>query len=113
MKYYSEKTKKLYDTEKEILNAEKSFDEEELKKRATLEAEKARLAKIKENRAERAKEIDELLKQRKNIDDEIDKKIKAFIRDYGSYHRSFTLSDVVDDSFVRNFESYIKNLMKF
>ena len=62
MKFYSEKTKKFYETMDKALAAEKEFDVAEQQKIAAQEAEKKRVAELKEKRASRAKEIEELLK---------------------------------------------------
>lgn len=52
MKYYSELTKKAYDTEEDCINAEKMFAEEEARKKeeaSNLSKEKKELAKVIEN----------------------------------------------------------------
>lgn len=70
MKYYSEKLKKVFDDVKSLDKAEKEFDEKqaiELKK--------------KEERASRAKEVEDAWKKYQEL-------LKAFIKDYGSYHQS-------------------------
>lgn len=68
MKYYSDKLDKIFNEVKDLEEAEKAYDEKhalELKK--------------KEERAARAKEVDEA---RKTFLDLLDK----FIKDYGYYH---------------------------
>ena len=82
MKFYSEKTGKLYDTSKELKEAEKALEVEEQEK----EAQKAQ-------RAERAKENGGSVRginakgqgsmPRKKID-----KLTAFVKDYGAYHQT-------------------------
>lgn len=48
MKFYSEKLKKLFDTEKELTTAEKAVDEEQLKKQKAAEQKKAEANKVEE-----------------------------------------------------------------
>ena len=83
MKYYSEKLKKLFDKENELQKAEQDFDKKEaveLKKR--------------EERATRAKEVDEAYSHYLKL-------LKDFIKDYGSYHHTIKDNDfdVFFDSF--------------
>lgn len=82
MKYYSEKLKKLFDTEKEVKEAEKTFDEKE-----TLELKK------REERATRAKEIDEAYEHYLKL-------LKEFVKDYGSYHHTIKSNDF--DTLINN-----------
>ena len=96
MKYYSEKLHKLYPTEKELTAAEKEFDDAEAKKIAVQKAEEERMALLKKERATRAKEIDDLFKQRQKLEKTIDAKLKAFTKDYGAYHYSVTDGTLAD-----------------
>ena len=48
MKFYSEKLKKLFDTEKELVEAEKVVEEEQLKKQKAAEQKKAEASKVEE-----------------------------------------------------------------
>lgn len=83
MKYYSEKLKKLFDKENELQKAEQDFDKKEaveLKKR--------------EERATRAKEVDEAYSHYLKL-------LKDFIKDYGSYHHTIKDSDF--DVFLDSF----------
>lgn len=78
MKYYSEKLKKLFDTVEELKEAEKQFDEKEaleLKKR--------------EERAARAKEVDEAYQHYTEL-------MKKFIEDYGYYHKTYNDKNFID-----------------
>ena len=93
MKFYSEKTKKFYETMDKALAAEKEFDVAEQQKIAAQEAEKKRVAELKEKRASRAKEIEDLLKQKADLEKNIDAKLKAFTKDYGCFHRTYRISD--------------------
>ena len=85
MKYYSDKTKKLYNTEKELIKAEADLD-------VALVAEKEK----REKRSARAKEVEEAYKNYQKL-------LKEFIKDYGSYHMSLTDSDSVFDYFFNHF----------
>ena len=85
MKYYSEKTKNFYDTEKELNKAEEKFD-------VALAAEKEK----REQRSARAKEVEEAYKNYQKL-------LKDFIKDYGSYHMSLTSGDSIFDYFFNHF----------
>lgn len=78
MKYYSEITKKTYDTEYECLEAEKAVSDE------------------KAERKEAAARVDELMKvyldAKKAYYDELDK----FCKKFGSYHKTITSNDLTD-----------------
>lgn len=82
MKYYSEKTMKVYDKVEELNTAEKEYDE----------AHAAEIAKKKE-RKERAEEIDEARKQVIEAQKHYDELIDKFVKDYGSYHTTYTKND--------------------
>ena len=100
MKYYSEKLNKLFDSEEQLI-----AQEEEV---AKVEAEKAAKEKaLKENRAARAKEVQEAFEKAKEVNTEANKKLNDFIKDYGSYHCSF--SNVNDDN---NFWSLLDYFFK-
>ena len=82
MKYWSETLNKVFDTEAECQAAE----EEHAAKKAEAEARKNALV---EARANRAKEVEDAYKAavaaKKNYDD----LLKAFLKDYGSFHATF------------------------
>lgn len=78
MKYYSEKLKTVYDDVKSLELAEKDYDEKhavEIKK--------------KEERTQKAKEIEEAYKKYHAAYKEYAALVKAFVKEYGSYHVSF------------------------
>ena len=77
MKYYSEKTKKFYDTEEAVKAAEKEFDEKELE-----------AVKFKEERAQRAKAVDEAYDAAQKAIANYNKLLNDFIKDYKYYHYS-------------------------
>lgn len=86
MQYYSEKTKKLYKSENALVEAEKAYDEKnalQLKKR--------------EERATRAKEVDEAYQHYQEL-------LKKFLDDYGCYHRTDKKGDI---DFFQVFNDYI------
>ena len=75
MKYYSETLNKVFDTEDELKTAE----EEQEKKYAVQ-------LKKKEERAERAKEVEKAYKEYRKL-------LNAFIKDYGYYHQTLRDDD--------------------
>ncbi len=75
MKYYSEKTRKLYDNEKDLKNAELTLVKHEAEEKAK-----------REQRSARAKEVEEAFNNYKKL-------LDAFLKDYGSYHTTFTNSN--------------------
>lgn len=70
MRYYSDKTKKLYSTEDELKAAEVEYDD-------ALLAEK----KKREDREARAKEVNDAIKKANDL-------LKKFNEDYGPFHTS-------------------------
>ena len=95
MKFVSEITGKVYDTEKECIKAEKQFEEE--KKAAEL----AEL-KRKEERAIRAKEIEDARAKVVEAEKHYRELVKAFTEDFDSYHISITqknINDMFDEIF--------------
>lgn len=83
MKYYSDKTKKLYDKQEELEKAEREY--------YAKEAENKRLADVKRARA---KEIEDARKAMNDATKVYLDKIDAFTKDYGAFHwtESGTLS---------------------
>lgn len=77
MKYYSEKLKKLFDTTEELESAEKENEEKEM---AAL--------KLKEERAARAKEVDEAYEKAQKAIAEYNELLNEFVKDYKNYHYS-------------------------
>ena len=82
MKFYSEKTKKLYDDEKSLAEAEAALAEKEAK-----EAEKLKVKK------DEAKAVEEAYKKIKEAQKEYYKLRDAFIDKYGSFHMTYTDKD--------------------
>lgn len=90
-KFYSELTKKLYDTQEEAEKEEKAL---EAKNRLEL--------KKKEEKTARAKEIEEAYKKCVEANQQYVKLKNAFIKDYGSFHMTYTdkTPKVLEDPFT-------------
>ena len=82
MKFYSEKLNKLFDTEELCTEAETAHE------KALAEAESKKL-KLAEERANRAKEVEELYKAAIEAKKAYDEKLREFLKDYGSFHATF------------------------
>lgn len=82
MKYYSEKLKKVYDTVEQLQTAETEYDK----------AHAAEIAKQKERKA-RAEEIAAARKDLQNRQKKYNELVNQFIKDYGSYHATYTDED--------------------
>ena len=91
MKFYSEVTKRLYNTEKELVEAETKIKNAEAEKIA---AEKAK----KEARATRAKEVEKALKEASEAQSKAIKMLKDFTNDYGYFHMSYSTKEEEDAS---------------
>jgi len=78
LKYYSEKLSKLFDSEKELTEAE------------TAEVNK------KKARETRAKEVEDALAAAHEASDHAHKLLTAFCKDYGSYHTTIKDPDDLD-----------------
>jgi hypothetical protein len=92
MKYYSEKLNKVFDTEAELVAEEEKVE-------AAKVAKEKELAKYKEDRAAKAKEVEEayaaLTEARKNYD----KVLREFTNTYGAFHMSINANDLFDSFF--------------
>ena len=86
MRYYSDYLKKLYDSEKDLLAAEKAAKDAELKKKQDEEAKAA-------NKAARAKEVEAALKAATEAQNKANKLLKEFIKDYGWYHTTYSTAE--------------------
>ena len=84
MKYYSDKTKKIYDTVEDLQKAETEYDK----------AHAAEIAKQKERKA-RAEEINKARKELVDAQDRYNDLISKFVKDYGSYHTTYTDNDKI------------------
>ena len=86
MKFYSEVTKQLYDSENQLKLAEEKIKKAEAEK---LAAEKAK----KEARATRAKEVEKALKDANEAQAKAIQLLKDFTKDYGYFHMSYSTDD--------------------
>lgn len=81
MKYYSEITRKAYDTEKDCIEAETQVKNEQEEK-ARIEAEK------KQQHAQDAQAVEEMRKVAVATQKHYEEALRAFIKKYGSYYYS-------------------------
>lgn len=79
MKYYSTVTKTLYDSEKELQEAESTFALEKSKKEAE-----------KEERAKLAKEVQDAYVKAEEAHKAADEKLREFCKKYGAYHATLS-----------------------
>ena len=101
MKYYSEITKRHYNTEKACLEAEEHFQRKQ-------EAEATERKKAAEMRRQRAEEVDAARKDFLAARDRYNDLMTKFCKDYGAYHYSVTdeknsLGDILFDTFLNMF----------
>lgn len=87
MKYFSEKTKKFYETSEDCVAAETAFDEEQ----ARIAAEQKALA---ETRKERAKEVEDAYKMANEWTNKYLKLRSEFVKDFGSFHMTIRDSEI-------------------
>ena len=86
---------KLYSTKEEAEKAELALEEA-----------KAKEAKLSEERKTRAKEIDEARAALVEAEKRYNKLVNAFVKDYGSYHFSYTSTE--PDAFDNLFDSFFR-----
>ena len=98
MKYYSDVTRKLYETAEELTNAETAVVKAEQERKAALAKKQAEQAKLKEQRAARAQEVTEAIRVRDEAQKKVNELVNNFVKDYGSYHYTWS-SDFIDDVF--------------
>ena len=93
MKFYSQITNQLFNSEAELNAAEAKFKEAELKKK--IEAEKAEKAAkaMKAERAARAKEVENAFKEANEAQAKATKLLRNFTKDYGYFHMSYSTDD--------------------
>lgn len=83
MRYISDKTKKIYDTVEQLQAAEAEYDK----------VHAAEIAKQKERKA-RAAEVSEARKEFTNAQKKYNELLNKFVKDYGSYHETYTDQDI-------------------
>lgn len=91
MKYYSEKLRKTYDTEKACIEAETAY-EEKIKK------EKEEQEKLASTRKERANEVEEAYKAALDAQKKYTELRNKFVADYGTWH--MTISSQNDGDWI-------------
>lgn len=91
MKYYSDKTKKLYETVEDLNKAEKAYDEAH-----ALEIKKA------EQKKKAADEIKTARKAMFDAQTRYNNLVNQFIKDYGSYHETYRDGDMVTINDILN-----------
>ena len=106
MKYYSENLKKLFDTEKDLKEAEAKY-EVALKCKADLKTEKKKRAEEVENAYKETLEIKkEYAKKLDEAEAEFIKLKNNFVKDYGSFHMTYSSSDDI----LPEYFSFFRNL---
>lgn len=97
MRYISDKTGKVYETEEKCLAAEKAYDAEQ--------EQKALAKKQKdEARAMRAKEVESAYKAYSDARKAYHDKLEAFTKDYGSFH--MTIKNDADNILKTFFDDF-------
>lgn len=86
--YYSEKLDKYFDSKKECLEAEDTYDKKQLL-----------VDQAKEEKRKAAKEVEELYKAAAEAKDKADKALSEFIDKYGSFHTTITDSSLTAKPF--------------
>lgn len=90
MKFYSEITKKLYDTKDELIDAE------------------VKATKAKSDREVKAKEVTELLKAANEATKKANKALSEFVKEYGSFKTTIKDTDThLGDTFWDIFDKFI------
>ena len=101
-KVYSDILNKVFNTVEDLEAAEQEYARQ-LEERDRLRKEKEKqVAELKEKRAARAKEIEDALKERDALDKKINELVRAFTRDYGSFHWTYK-GDTDGDSLFKTF----------
>ena len=88
MKYYSELTQKVYNTEAECKKAEQAFNFELEQKARAEEQKKLAEKKKQEERADDAKKVEALREEMVKAQANYRKAVQAFVEKHGSYHFS-------------------------
>lgn len=94
MKFYSDKTRELYESEELLSKAEKEFDAAAAEKKA-----------LKSKRAERAKEVEEAFNDAAAARKKADELLEKFLKDYDTFHTTVKepISSIFDDIFNKFF----------
>jgi len=103
LKYYSDVTRKFYDTEKDLW-----ADEAKVKKAETEKIAKEKAAK--EARSKKAKEVEEALKNANEAQAKAIKLLREFTKEYGYFHTSYSTDDVKPlTNFIDILEDFLYN----
>ena len=86
MKYYSETLNKVFENEKDCLNAEKEY-------KAKVEAEEKRKKELADSRKARAKEVEDAYKAVIDAKKHYNELKNKFVDDFGSFHMTFSTTD--------------------
>lgn len=86
MKFYSELTNKVYDTEKSCMKAEQEYKQALEAKKREEEAKKLAEQKKQENRAAAAKNVEAKREAMTKAQREYREELEKFCKEYGSYH---------------------------
>ena len=103
MKYYSTVVNRLFDTEQELLRAEKQIADEKA-------AKEAKEKKLKEQRVTRAKEVEAALKEADEAKERANNLLNDFVKDYGYFHTTYTTkrnSNNAADDFINKLFSFL------
>lgn len=88
-KVYSDVLNRVFDTVEELEAAEQEYARQQEEKERLQREKERQVAELKEKRAARAKEIEDALKERDALDKKINELVRAFTRDYGSFHWTY------------------------
>lgn len=105
MKYYSDVTKKFYNDVKVLEADEAAVVKAEEERKAALVKQQEQQTKLKEQRAARAEEITQAIKERDEAQKKVNELLNKFVKDYGSYHYTWS-SELVDDAFKTMFKFF-------
>lgn len=111
MKFYSEKLKSLFDSEKELKEAETKLELEKAEKEKKLDLKKAEAKKVEEAYKKALEVRKEAYKQIDAADAEFYKLRREFVDKYGSWHMTYTNEDDSEGSLSDTF-SWVADVMK-
>ena len=86
MKYYSETLNKVFENEKDCLDAEKEYQ-------AKVEEEEKRKKELADSRKVRAKEVEDAYKAIIDAQKHYNELKNKFVEDFGSFHMTFSTTD--------------------
>lgn len=110
MKYWSDLTKKVYDTPAELNRAEKAYKEAEEAERRAAEEAKRKEEELKATRATRAKEIEDAYAEATKALAKYSELKNKFIKDFGSYHMTFTSKNSTPVHLTEGVSSLLRSL---